>query len=770
MEFPDQLDTTVQTGSNQAVTKVKICPKCGMERLPTTSVCPADGTILRDNEPAADSPLSTLSETYEFIGETGRGGMAVIYKAKNRKTGRLVAIKKMLASSLTETAFLRFQQEAKAITSLRHPNIIMVHEFGVAEDGEPFMVMDFIEGSNLGDLIKSKGSLSVDESMHRFIQLCDALQHAHAAGVLHRDLKPGNVMLSSADGSFADARLVDFGIAKLMAKEGEEAEKLTMTGQLFGSPPYMSPEQCRGFGLDARTDIYSMGCVMFEALTGRVPIRGQSVLETIMMQVSEPAPSMKEVCPEKEFPPILENIIAKALAKDPNDRYQTMRELMVALMEAGIEMRSPGTIQTTVVAPPRQSLLPPSAYIAIISIIVSAFAIFGWQKEDALNKKNELLKASEKERDRLLQWTPHNELTDVRLGQLLQTDLHRYELDLTDAEQLTDSAMWKLTILQNLQKVVLVRTKIGDEGLKALVTLPRLHRLDLTQTNITNEGVKTLLAVKQLHVLSVAQTRVKNEGLALIGKMRYLNNLSIGYLPWVNEKGIEELRNLHLRWLFMPGLSLGDSLRSISKMRSLGLLDLHGSFLNDEKLSQLKDMVWLQSLDISGTAVTSAGMHHLSNIANLRCLKAGNLSIDDSAIDPLVNLPRLFELDLNTTSITDKGVVKLAAIKSLQHLNLAATRIGDQAVAALATLPNLKKLDLQGTDVSGIGLEKLKACKTLNELRISSCPKISIAAIEKFDRDFNHLDDQQEALKVSESDADVKRVLKIDIKSNSRSW
>ncbi len=129
--------------------------------------------------------------------------------------------------------------------------------------------------------------------MHRFIQLCDALQHAHAAGVLHRDLKPGNVMLSSADGTFADARLVDFGIAKLMAKEGEEAEKLTMTGQLFGSPPYMSPEQCRGFNLDARTDIYSMGCVMFEALTGRVPIRGQSVLETIMMQVSEPAPSMK---------------------------------------------------------------------------------------------------------------------------------------------------------------------------------------------------------------------------------------------------------------------------------------------------------------------------------------------------------------------------------------------------------------------------------------------------------------------------------------------
>ncbi|MCC7531894.1 MAG: hypothetical protein IT342_25555, partial [Candidatus Melainabacteria bacterium] len=129
MQSFDQLDATLQTGSGHAAApKMKICPRCGMERLPTTSVCPADGTILKDSVPAADNPLSTLSDAYEFIGETGRGGMAVIYKAKNRKTGRLVAIKKMIASTLTETAFMRFQQEAKAITSLRHPNIIMVHE------------------------------------------------------------------------------------------------------------------------------------------------------------------------------------------------------------------------------------------------------------------------------------------------------------------------------------------------------------------------------------------------------------------------------------------------------------------------------------------------------------------------------------------------------------------------------------------------------------------------------------------------------------------
>lgn len=773
MESNEDVDATLQTDSGHAAApRMKVCPKCGMERQPSTKVCPADGTVLSDGEPASNNPLSTLSETYEFLGETGRGGMAVIFKAKNRKTGRMVAIKKLIASTLTETAFLRFQQEAKAITSLRHPNIIMVHEFGVAEDGEPYMVMDFIEGSNLGQLIKDKGHLTVEESMHRFIQLCDALQHAHSAGVLHRDLKPGNVMLSSADGSFADARLVDFGIAKLMAQEGEEAEKLTMTGQLFGSPPYMSPEQCRGFELDARTDIYSMGCVMFEALTGRVPIRGETILETIMMQVSQTAPAMKEVRPDLEFPTILEAIIAKTLAKDAADRYQSMRELMVALMEAGIEMRSPGTIQHTVVTvQPKKSLFPTYIYVGIVCFTIFVSAIFGFVKQEALNKKSRELEQSELYRQQLLTLTPSETVTDSMLAEILQSDLRRTEIDLQNAVKITDSSMYNVAKLKTLGKIDLTDCKqIGDAGLEPLVALPNLHSLMLDRTNVSDEGMKTLLKLKHLNILCVAQTRVTNKGLAAIAQMPEMSRLSIGFLPMVNGEGIEKLKDLKLRWLFLPGLKLDNSLRSLSGMKTLQRLDLHDSWLNDEQLSQIKDMTQLHYLDINSTDVSTKGIQNIANLTQLSYLHMGLNNIGDQAIDPILNFQRIYELDLHATMITDKGVAKLANLKSLRNLDLSATRTSDAGLAAIASLPNLERLDLEGTYISDKGLDHLKACKTLKRLRLSKCPLLTKKAVYDFDREFNKQDEQEKNLDETKSPTEVKRALEIEFNLKSEGW
>lgn len=773
MDSHDDIDATLETGSaHAAAVKMKICPKCGMERQPSTRVCPADGTVLGDGEPASNNPLSTLSEKYEFLGETGRGGMAVIYKAKNRATGRMVAIKKLIAATLTETAFLRFQQEAKAITSLRHPNIIMVHEFGVAEDGEPYMVMDFIEGSNLGQLIKDKGHLTVEESMHRFIQLCDALQHAHSAGVLHRDLKPGNVMLSSTDGSFADARLVDFGIAKLMAQEGEEAEKLTMTGQLFGSPPYMSPEQCRGFELDARTDIYSMGCVMFEALTGKVPIRGETILETIMMQVSQAAPSMKEVRPDLEFPTILEAIIAKTLAKDAADRYQSMRELMVALMEAGLEMRAPGTIQHTVVAVQQQrSLFPTYVYVGVICFTIFVSAVFGFVKQAALNKKSSELEQSIVYRQSLLTLMPSEKLTDRMVSEILQNDLGRSEIDLQGADQITDNSMKNVARLKNLTAIDLTDcVQISDEGLKPLTKLRNLHKLMLDRTQISDQGLKSILEMEQLTVLSLTQTRVTNKGLALIAQMHNLNNLSLNYLPQVKGKGIEQLKNLHLQYLFLKGTKLDNSLRAISQMETLRVLNLHDSFLNNDSFSQLKDMVQLRNLDIGGTAVNNKGIGYLQNMRWLKKLDLSNLNIDDEAIATILNLKSLWELSLSYTGVTDSGVKRLAEIETLTNLNLSSTPVGDEGVAALTRLAHLERLDLNDTNVTDRVFDKLLDCKSLKQLRISGCPRISHDAVERFDLKFNNIVPQEQRLDELNSTADVKRALNVDYSIETQPW
>jgi serine/threonine protein kinase/Leucine-rich repeat (LRR) protein len=738
-------DATLKTGADPVeAPKMKICPKCGMERLPTTTICPADGTVLKDFSKDPGSPLSSLSQNYEFLSELGRGGMAVVYKARNLKSQEIVAIKKLLAATLTETAMMRFQQEAKAITSLRHPNIISVHEFGVADDGEPYMVMEYVEGSNLGELIREKGSLTVEESMHRFIQLCDALQHAHAAGVLHRDLKPGNVMLSEKDGSFADARLVDFGIAKLMAKEGEEAEKLTMTGQLFGSPPYMSPEQCRGFALDARTDIYSMGCVIFESLTGRAPLRGESILETIMKQVNEVAPSMKEVCPEKDFSPALEAIVAKALAKDPADRFQTMHELMLALMQSETQYGLKN-LTVTSTAPVKELKknysVPISLLLTVICFVGLMFAGKHYWNDYVEKKKVADLKASVKTRRKIFGQIPHNERTDETLQNLFQTDIGIDSLNL-NGSKVTDASAIYIAKQKSLKALNLGQTKIGDGTLKAITELRQLEWLDLGGTAVTDEGLANLKSFNTLRHLSLDKTRITDKGLKHILKMSQLRNLDLSYIPDITSEGVKKLAALKLVRLNLCGYSLKDSLKTVSQMETLKQLDIGRSSLSDRTIDQLKDMTNLVALSINGTEVTSDGFKYLSGLKNLQRLNASRLKINDDSVVHIMNLP-IFVLDYSVTQITDKGCVALSKMPHLANLNLRATQIGNAGLAAIVKAPNLKTLDVGQSRITDDGLPSL--VKTdIGLVNLHGCYGVSGPGIDKLDEDVNHIEAQME--------------------------
>ncbi|MCC6979196.1 MAG: protein kinase [Candidatus Melainabacteria bacterium] len=749
MQPNEDPDATLRTGADPVeAPKMKICPKCGMERLPTTTICPADGTVLKNFSADPGSPLSSLSQNYEFLSELGRGGMAVVYKARNLKSQEIVAIKKLLAATLTETAMLRFQQEAKAITSLRHPNIISVHEFGVADDGEPYMVMEYVEGSNLGELIREKGSLTVEESMHRFIQLCDALQHAHAAGVLHRDLKPGNVMLSEKDGSFADARLVDFGIAKLMAKEGEEAEKLTMTGQLFGSPPYMSPEQCRGFALDARTDIYSMGCVIFESLTGRAPLRGESILETIMKQVNEVAPSMKEVCPEKDFSPALEAIVAKALAKDPADRFQTMHELMLTLMESGTQYGLKN-LTVTSTAPVKELKknysVPISLLLTVICFVGLMFAGKHYWNDYVEKKKVADLKASVKTRRKIFGQIPHNERTDETLQNLFQTDIGIDSLNL-NGSPVTDASAIYIAKQRSLKALNLGQTKIGDGTLKAITELRQLEWLDLGGTAVTDEGLANLTSFNTLRHLSLDKTRITDKGLKHILKMSQLRILDLSYIPDITSEGVKKLAALKLERLNLCGYSLNDSLKTVSQMKTLKQLDIGRSSLSDRTIDQLKDMTNLEALSIHGTEVTSDGFKYLSGLKNLQRLNASRLKINDDSVVHIMNLP-IFVLDYSVTQITDKGCVALSMMPHLTNLNLRATQIGNAGLAAIVKAPNLKTLDVGQSRITDDGLPAL--VKTdIGKVNLRGCYGVSGPGIDKLDEDANHIEAQREDVNV----------------------
>lgn len=255
--------------------------------------------------------------------------MSVIYKARHQLMNRVVAVKMLHAHSLLDPAGLkRFQQEAQAASLLDHPNIIRVYDFGLLAEKQPYLVMDFAEGVSLTSIIEQKKALPYTYCLPIFAQVTAAIEHAHEKGILHRDLKPCNIMVLDREQQAPQVKVVDFGLATFLADSpSRSSEKLTKVGEVFGSVHYMSPEQCCGKELDERSDVYSLGCVMYECLAGVPPIQGDTILETMQMQVTtNPSPLATHAVQEK-IPAELEKIVMQCLKKAPGERFQSMAEL-----------------------------------------------------------------------------------------------------------------------------------------------------------------------------------------------------------------------------------------------------------------------------------------------------------------------------------------------------------------------------------------------------------------------------------------------------------
>jgi ligand-binding sensor domain-containing protein/tRNA A-37 threonylcarbamoyl transferase component Bud32 len=280
---------------------------------------------------------------YRIISQVGQGGMARVYQAYHAAMDRYVALK-VLPSQLAENPEFtgRFQQEARIIARLEHPQILPVHDYGESE-GVAYLVMRYLEGGTLKDRLHEHPP-SLSEIDHYFGQLAEALAYAHARGVVHRDLKPSNVMVDLHGHLF----LTDFGIAKLL----EGSSKLTGTGTLMGTPDYMSPEQAQGLKVDQRTDIYSLGIILYEMVTGRVPFEAETPLAVILAHVNAPLPLPSSLKPG--LSPAIERVLLKALAKSPDDRFASIDEFHAAWKKAVLEAT------TLPLAPAPAPAVPPS--------------------------------------------------------------------------------------------------------------------------------------------------------------------------------------------------------------------------------------------------------------------------------------------------------------------------------------------------------------------------------------------------------------------------
>lgn len=465
--------------------------------------------------------------------------MGVLLKCRDERRQIDVAVK-VLGWNFSNQEVIRFQQEAQALAQLRHPNIVNIIHFGHSDDDSLFIVMELLQGNTLDKVIDC-GELQFEEALNAFIQICDGLAHAHGKGILHRDIKPSNLFLERKPNGSITVTITDFGLAKLLTED----QRLTKTGIGLGSPPYMSPEQIDGKMVDDRADIYGLGCVMFEVLTGRRPFIGPSVQSILLQHTNSEPPLLREQFPDKNFPEEIDEIVSKCLKKNPDQRYETVLDLRNDLQKLkGALAQSYAVSESKTVPQPvlkisdsKQSFT--RTLLTIIVILIPVIALVSVSLNKFLEKENpktatsEILKSGVA--DSLRSSIANGELKFDLKDQPITDEQMKDFAGCTTAEfvelsgtEVTDSGLQYLGSARNLQKLLL-----NDTAVRTLEYLPvsdSLRELQLKGTRITDQALQNLKNFRHLAILDVRDTRITADGIIALKEEKLaavkMNNLN----------------------------------------------------------------------------------------------------------------------------------------------------------------------------------------------------------------------------------------------------
>jgi serine/threonine-protein kinase len=315
---------------------MKVCPACQVTYPSNFAVCPQDGSVLQELDLWAEG--SVILDKYRIVGKVGQGGMGAVYKAIHLAFDEMRALKVISQELMSDELFVkRFKHEAVITRRLQHPNAVRVDDIDEAEDGRPFIVMEYIEGRSLKKLIHEEGPMPVPRACFIIKQVCRALEAAHRLGMIHRDIKPDNIaLIDTPEGEVA--KVLDFGIAKVKESRGGDAG-MTMTGAgvVIGTPQYMSPEQAmgkRGDELDGRSDLYSLGMVMYQMLTGDLPFKAETTMEMLLAHLQKQPTPIRELRPDLQIPDSIAQVVMRTLEKDPEMRPASAKALIEEIERA----------------------------------------------------------------------------------------------------------------------------------------------------------------------------------------------------------------------------------------------------------------------------------------------------------------------------------------------------------------------------------------------------------------------------------------------------
>jgi serine/threonine-protein kinase len=685
---------------------------------------------------------SFIGGTYRVLDFLGQGGMGFVYKVEHLMMAKVLALKVLRSEQVSEEAWKRFRIEAQAIARLDHANVVRIYDMSQTEAGLPYYTMDLLVGESLADYLDEYYRLPVKEALPIFRQVCAGLAYAHDRGIIHRDIKPGNIMLlrDGRENAPPVVKIVDFGIAKLSSFDSGFGQGLTRPGEVFGSPLYMSPEQCSGQQLDHRTDMYSVGVTMFQALTGRPPLLGKTAIETTAMHQSVVPPAMAEVIDLEEgeepivFPPQLEEIVARLLEKSPDARYDSLADVASELLalERGEIRRGQGG---------------PGTGGATGSGGIAPYAVAEAARRKAAYAKTQVLTGEQSETDSGADAASRNQARALVIGL---------------------AAVIVVIVLVGVVAVAIyseprktknatVFTKPVADSEHTAQTIDAIAKLD--SANIKVEKRVTPVQAKSIEKYLATQKGFYSRPVFVKGKKIYVfefpKEFDLGLLshrtsapPFYKREhargsiAMPTNEEMHLSTspevtaypdllkFFRPAelceVCFNDSKERPTKLfpilqgfTKLSRLELKSTKLDASDVASIDKLVGLHELCVDNSGLTGAALAQCKILPQLRVLGLSQLRELTPLLKKLSEPNKLEVLEVDQANLGAEEAKYIARLTRLESLRLKANPLKDADIAQFLTLKNLRVLDLSiCNNLTPKSIDTLEQLKNLEEVRV----------------------------------------------------
>lgn len=652
-----------------------------------------------ENQPAniLYKPGDVVGETYVLTSVLAKGGMGVVFKARHLQLERVYALKLLTPMQSSSANWRRFELEAKTLAKLEHKNVVQIFNMGVDARGCPYYVMELLQGQSMAEALERGAPLAVPQFIQSFLDVCSALKLAHSKGIVHRDIKPSNLILVESNSPVKLTKVVDFGIARLLGVEGQSVQSLTAPGEIFGSPLYMSPEQTLGLPVTSASDIYSLGCTMYEAFTGSPPFRGQTALATMMMHQTDAMPEiLRQDCTGHEFE-VIDQILAKCMEKQASDRFETVGDIIDLLENS---LRHPSGIERKGSATSNNSAASPKL-------------------TNKLTVNDNLLDSTGGQTTGLVARGGRN--TVYAIVAALSIGLG------------TMAVLYFILTQQNQSKVVvpsnsdLTRHITGDRALPAFDTIPRPTEPFAHETKpiswLVSRGGRTWREFEFPAGEPVGFICFNGgKKVAASGHMqcRHANSVSFDASDVLADvpKFYDRFDHGAVGALRVKDSKTPPAISTLARWKNLSSFAVEHCLLSDSYLRGLGRLKRLESLALLHCRVSAQPLIASGVLSRINSLQLVNVGESAKILEAMANRENIKILSVRRVNLTERELASIAALPRLVHLDLRTTRLPSSAMATVARLPNLRWLQLSEATFDASTLTSLGRCKKLESITL----------------------------------------------------